>query len=101
MNIERVGISLVEVRERIWKSVIWIHCKRTQKGLTDEFFGFKKSRKRSGLAIDSYFIANRKKTKGVLFLSKMVYKIVKKKNFVKGNLCPQGQRFTSDSNYTH
>ena len=95
MNLERVGISLVEVRKRIWKSVIWIRCKRTQKGLTDEFYGFKKSRKRSGLVIDFYLIANRKNTKGVVFLSKTVYKIVKKK-MLRGTSVPgdRGSRVT-------
>ena len=48
-----------------------------------------------GLVIDSYLIANRKNTKGVVFLSKTVYKTVKKK-FVEGNLCPRdrGSRVT-------
>ena len=36
---ERVGISLVEEYKRVGKSVIRI-CKRAQKGLTDEFYGF-------------------------------------------------------------
>ena len=44
---ERVGISLVEVNERVGKSVIV--------GLTDEeFCGFIKSRNRSIFVIDSY-----------------------------------------------
>ena len=52
---ERVGISLVEVSiyKREGKSVIGV-CERTQKGLTDEFYGFLKSRKRSIFVIISY-----------------------------------------------
>ena len=42
---ERVGISLVDVCKRVGKSVIWV-CERTPKGVTDEFYGFIKSRKR-------------------------------------------------------
>ena len=51
----RVGISFVEVRiyKREGKSVIGV-CERTQKGLTDEFYGFIKSRKRSIFVIISY-----------------------------------------------
>ena len=49
---ERVGNSLVEVYKRVGKSVVWV-CKRAQ-GLTDEFYGFTKSRKRSMFEIDSY-----------------------------------------------
>ena len=51
----RVGISFVEVHiyKREGKSVIGV-CERTQKGLTDEFYGFIKSRKRSIFVIISY-----------------------------------------------
>ena len=42
---ERVGILLVEVYKRGGKSVIWV-CERTPKRVTDEFYGFIKSRKR-------------------------------------------------------
>ena len=47
---ERVGILLVEVYERVGKSVIF----GSVKGLTDEFYGFIKSRKRSIFVIDSF-----------------------------------------------
>ena len=50
---ERVGILLIEVYERVGKSVIWA-CEKTQSRLTDEFYGFIKSRKRSIFVIDSY-----------------------------------------------
>ena len=50
---ERVGILLIEVYERVGKSVIWA-CETTQSRLTDEFYGFIKSRKRSIFVIDSY-----------------------------------------------
>ena len=50
---ERVGISLAEVYKRVGKSVRWF-CERAQKRLTDEFYGFIKSRKRSIFVIDSY-----------------------------------------------
>lgn len=40
-----------------------------------------------GLVIDSYLIANRKNTKGVVFLSKTVYKTVKK-NLLRGTSVP-------------
>ena len=52
---ERVGILLVEVYERVGKSVIWV-CERAQqcKGLTEEFYGFIKSRKRSIFVIDCH-----------------------------------------------
>jgi len=52
---ERVGILVVEVYERVSNSVIFIFC--LQKGrsrLTDEFYGFKKSRKLSGFVNDLY-----------------------------------------------
>ena len=48
---ERGGISLVEEYKRGGKSVIWV-CERTPKGVTDEFYGFIKSRKRR--VIDCY-----------------------------------------------
>ena len=47
---ERVTFSLVE---RVGKSAIVV-CKKGPKGLTDEFYGYKKSRKPSGFGIDSY-----------------------------------------------
>ena len=50
---ERVTFSLVEIYEREGKSVIVV-CKKGPKGLTDEFYGYKKSRKPSGFGIDSY-----------------------------------------------
>ena len=45
---ERVAILLVEVCKKVGKSVIWV-CQRAHqcKGLTEEFYGFMKSRKRS------------------------------------------------------
>ena len=49
---ERVEILLVEVYERVGKSVIWV-CER-DKGLTEKFYGFIKSRKRSIFVINSY-----------------------------------------------
>ena len=49
---ERVGISLVGACERVEKSVLWV-CERN-KGLTDEFYSFIKSKKRSIFVIDSY-----------------------------------------------
>ena len=49
---ERVGISLVGPYDRVGKSVIWV-CER-DKGLTDEFYSFIKSKKRSIFAIDFY-----------------------------------------------
>ena len=45
--------SLVEVYKRVEKSVIRI-CKRAQKGLTDEFYGFKKSGNVLFFVIDFY-----------------------------------------------
>ena len=42
---ERVGILLAEVYKRVGKNVIW--SVKGSKGLTDEFYGFIKSRKRS------------------------------------------------------
>ena len=50
---ERVTFSQVEIYERVGKSVIVV-CKKGPKGLTDEFYGYKKSRKPSGFGIDSY-----------------------------------------------
>ena len=50
---ERVTFSQVEIYEREGKSVIVV-CKKGSKGLTDEFYGYKKSRKPSGFGIDSY-----------------------------------------------
>ena len=52
---EKVGILLVKVYERVGKSVIWV-CERAQqcKGLTEEFYGFIKSRKRSIFVIDCH-----------------------------------------------
>ena len=51
---ERGEILLAEVYERVGKSVIWV-CYRAQRlGLTDQFYGFIKSRKRYIFAIDSY-----------------------------------------------
>ena len=49
---ERVGILLVEVYKRVGTSVIKV-CERSD-GLTDEFYGFIKSRKRSIFVIDSH-----------------------------------------------
>ena len=49
---ERVGISLVGSYDRVGKYVIWV-CER-DKGLTDEFYSFIKSRKCSIFVIDSY-----------------------------------------------
>ena len=50
---ERVTFSQVEIYEREGKSVIVV-CKKGPKGKTDEFYGYKKSRKPSGFGIDSY-----------------------------------------------
>ena len=50
---ERVTFSLVKIYERVGKSVIVV-CKKGPKGLTDEFYGYKKSRKPSGFGIDCY-----------------------------------------------
>ena len=50
---ERVGISLVEVYIRIGKSVVWV-CERAKRVVTDEFYGFIKSRKRRVFIIDCY-----------------------------------------------
>ena len=91
---ERVGILLIEVYEKVGKSVIWV-CERAQqcKGLTGEFYGFTNSRKRSIFVIgchlnESAFTSvkrdakllnryvkgvpcvNRRYTKGVLFYVK-------------------------------
>ena len=50
--IKKVGFLLVEVYERVGKSVIW--AVKGSKGLPDEFYGFIKLRKRSIFVIDSY-----------------------------------------------
>ena len=50
---EREIFSLVETYERERKFVILV-CKKGPKGLTDEFYGYKKSRKPSVFGIDSY-----------------------------------------------
>ena len=49
---ERVGILLVDVYIRVGN--LSFGSVKAPKGLTDEFCGFKKSRKRSVLVIDSY-----------------------------------------------
>ena len=49
---ERVGISLVGSYDRVGKYVIWV-CER-DKGLTDEFYSFIKSKERSIFVIVSY-----------------------------------------------
>ena len=54
---ERGWILLVEVYERVGKSVIWV-CERVQKGRTDECYGFIKSGKRSIFVISSYLNDN-------------------------------------------
>ena len=51
---ERVGISLVEVYKRVGKKICHLGLWKGPKGLTDEFYGFIKSRKRSIFVIDSY-----------------------------------------------
>ena len=48
----RVGSYLLEVYERVGKSVISV-CKKAQKGLQMHFMAVKKSRKRSGFVIYS------------------------------------------------
>ena len=52
---EKVTFSQVEIYEREGKSVIVV-CKKGPKGLTVEFYGYKKSRKPSGFGfrINSY-----------------------------------------------
>ena len=50
---EREIFSLVETYERERKFVILV-CKKGPKGLTDEFYGYKKSRKPFGFGNDSY-----------------------------------------------
>ena len=47
-----MGILLVEAYERVGKSAIW--SVKGLKGLTDEFCGFKKSRKPFIFVINSY-----------------------------------------------
>ena len=49
---ERVGILLVDVYIRVGN--LSFGSVKAPKGLTDEFYGFKKSRKRSVFVIDSY-----------------------------------------------
>ena len=49
---DRVGISLVELCERVWKSVISVR-KRTYKGYQTHFMTVKKSRKLRGLVMYS------------------------------------------------
>ena len=97
---ERVAILLIEVYERVGKSVLWV-CERAQRA-NRWILGLLKSRKRSIFVIDSYsylidsaittvnkdakvwtryvkrvpFI-NRRLTKGVPFLWKMVYKRIR------------------------
>ena len=51
---DRVGILLVEVYARVGKSAEVIMSVKGPKGLTGEFYGFIKSRKRSFFVIDSY-----------------------------------------------
>ena len=50
---ERVTFSQVEIYERVGNLSLW-HAKKGLKGLTNEFYGYKKSRKPSGFGIDSY-----------------------------------------------
>ena len=49
---ERVGILLVDVYKRVGN--LSFGSVKAPKGLTDEFYGFKKSRKRSIFVIGSY-----------------------------------------------
>ena len=51
---ERIGISIVEACERVGKPVISVG-KKVQKGKKRHFMAEKKSRKRSGFVIHSYF----------------------------------------------
>ena len=51
---ERVEISLVDVSKRVGKKICHLGLWKGPKGLTDEFYGFIKSRKRSIFVIDSY-----------------------------------------------
>ena len=53
MYMKGLGILLDEVHKRVGKFVTWV-CERAQSGLTDTFYGFIKSRKRSISVIDSY-----------------------------------------------
>ena len=73
---ERVGILLIEVYERVGKSVIWA-CERAQSRLTDEFYGFIKSKKRSIRYVEGVLSVNKRYTKGVPFSQKMVFKRVR------------------------
>ena len=52
---ERVGISLVEVHDKVEKSLILV-CTEGSKRAKRWIFGFKKSRKHSGFLIDSQSI---------------------------------------------
>ena len=49
----RVGILIVEVYERVGKSLIWV-CGKGPKGRTDEFYGFIESGKRSVFVTDPF-----------------------------------------------
>ena len=49
---KKVGFLIVEVYEKVGRSVIW--AVKGPKGLPDEFYGFIKLRKRSIFVIDSY-----------------------------------------------
>ena len=53
---EREGILLVDVYKRVGN--LSFGSVKAPKGLTDEFYGFKKSRKRSIFVIDSYLKAS-------------------------------------------
>ena len=59
---ERVGISLAEVYKRVGEKICHLGLWKLLKGLTDEFYGFIKSRKRSIFVIDSYLKHNAFKT---------------------------------------
>ena len=52
---EMLGILLVEVFERVGKSVIWVELWKGLKGLIHEFYGFIKWSKRSVFGTDSFF----------------------------------------------
>ena len=59
---ERVEISLAEVYKRVGEKICHLGLWKLLKGLTDEFYGFIKSRKRSIFVIDSYLKHNAFKT---------------------------------------
>ena len=65
---ERVGILLVDVYIRVGD--LSFGSVKVPKGLTDEFYGFKKSRKRSIFVIDSYLkdstLSSYKRCKGTI-----------------------------------